>query len=96
MGIKESHSISCHFSFRVQFSCFSKTDLLLTGHGIIERYFRYVPVGNMVLLFITIVVAGLAALSLGLVGLAVIEHNAVARNEFKRIELKSAGSIAHI
>ena len=50
----------------------------------------------MVLLFITIVVAGLAALSLGLVGLAVIEHNAVARNEFKRIELKSAGSIAHI
>jgi len=50
----------------------------------------------MVLLFITTVVAGLAALSLGLVGLAVIEHNAVVRNEFKRIELKSAGSIAHI
>jgi len=36
----------------------------------------------MVLLFITIVVAGLAALSLGLVGLATIEHNAVVRNGY--------------
>ena len=36
----------------------------------------------MVLLFITIVVAGLAALSLGLVSLATIEHNAVIRNGY--------------
>jgi len=34
----------------------------------------------MILLFITIVVAGLAALSLGLVGLATLEHNAVMRS----------------
>ena len=36
----------------------------------------------MVLLFITIVVVALAALSLGLVGLAVIEYNAVIRNGY--------------
>jgi len=34
----------------------------------------------MILLFITIVVAGLAALSLGLAGLATLEHNAVIRS----------------
>jgi len=36
----------------------------------------------MILLFITLVVAGLAALSLGLVGLATIEHNAVIRSGY--------------
>ena len=35
---------------------------------------------NMIILFITIVVAGLAALSLGLAGLATIEYDAVVRN----------------